>query len=231
MPAAATPSMLGPTRLATRGLANSVAEMLRRLPERLKEAQLVHYHGGKQSAELRESLKDWFARTGALQSVSPPTKTSPASAEFAVFLPCCEVAPVALARYLLSPVPFAMLAPADLLLYASAPNIFPLAPHKEIAARLTKAGKITILATQMTWVLGNLADCTPVEIFSASLSTPAPITALSPLDAPDVSAAQDTDDIDGALPRTVEAWIRAQKADANFDALLDTICRGQSCEE
>jgi hypothetical protein len=44
--------MLGPKRLATRGLANSVAEMLRRLPARLKEAKLVHYHGGKQNAEL-----------------------------------------------------------------------------------------------------------------------------------------------------------------------------------
>jgi hypothetical protein len=210
--------MLGPKRLAMRGLANSVAEMLRRLPERLKEARLVHYHAGKQSAELRESLKDWFAHTGALQSVLPPTKAARASAEFAVFLPRCEVAPVALARYLLSPVPFAMLVPVDLLLYASAPNIFPLAPHEEIAARLAKAGKITILATQMTWVFGNLADCTSVEIFSASLRTPAPITALNPLNAPDVS-----DDIDGALPRTIEAWIGAQKADTNFEALLDTI--------
>jgi hypothetical protein len=86
--------MLGPKRLATRGLANSVVEMLKRLPARLKEAKLVHYHGGKQSAELRESLKDWFAHTSVLQSVAPPTKTAPPSAEFAVFLPRCEVAPV-----------------------------------------------------------------------------------------------------------------------------------------
>jgi hypothetical protein len=57
--------MLGPKRLATRGLANSVTEMLRRLPPRLKESQIVHYHGGKQNAELRVALKDWFARTAA----------------------------------------------------------------------------------------------------------------------------------------------------------------------
>jgi hypothetical protein len=55
--------MLGPKRLATRGLANSVAEMLRRLPTRLKDAPLVHFHGGKQNAELREALKDWFVQS------------------------------------------------------------------------------------------------------------------------------------------------------------------------
>ncbi len=53
-------SMLDPKRLATRGLANSVAEMLCRLPCRIKALELVYFHGGKQSAELRESLKDWF---------------------------------------------------------------------------------------------------------------------------------------------------------------------------
>ncbi len=58
--------MLGPKRLATRGLANSVGEMLRRLPPRLESARLVHYHGVKQNAELQESLKDWFLHVSAL---------------------------------------------------------------------------------------------------------------------------------------------------------------------
>jgi hypothetical protein len=64
----------------------------------------------------------------------------------------------------------------DLLALASAPNIFRQAPHAEIASRFAKAGKITILVTQMTWVLGNLDDCSPVEMFAASLRTPAPVT-------------------------------------------------------
>ena len=88
----------------------------------------------------------------------------------------CEVAPVALARYLLSAVPFALLMPVDLLAMASAPNVFRQSPHDEIAARFAKAGKVTILATQMTWVLGNMDDCHPVEIFSNTLRTPAPVT-------------------------------------------------------
>ncbi len=68
-------SHAGSKRLATRGLANSVAEMLRRLPSRVKALQLVHYHGGKQNAELRESLKDWFHHVSALlrESLRDPT--------------------------------------------------------------------------------------------------------------------------------------------------------------
>ena len=113
--------MLGPKTLATRGLANSVAEMLRRLPARLKDARLVHFHGGRQNAEVRAALKDWFNNVSALQPVTPPTTKEPEPAELAVLLPRCEVAPVALARYLLSTVPFALLMPVDLLAMASAP--------------------------------------------------------------------------------------------------------------
>jgi hypothetical protein len=69
--------MLGPKRLATRGLASSIAEMLRRLPARLKEAATVHYHGGKQGAELHESLRDWFQIVSALQAVPPPPRQNP----------------------------------------------------------------------------------------------------------------------------------------------------------
>ena len=84
--------MLGPKRLATRGLSNSVAEMLRRLPDRLKKATLVQYHGGRQNAELREALKDWFEKVSALQPVIPPTKDEPLMAGLAVLTPRCEVA-------------------------------------------------------------------------------------------------------------------------------------------
>jgi hypothetical protein len=153
--------MLGPKQLATRGLENSVAEMLRRLPERLKEAKIVHYHGGKHNAELRVALRDWFSHAGALQPAAPPSKAEPYEADLAVLIPRCEVAPVALARYLMSSTPFALLMPVDLLAVAATPNLYRQSPHVEIAARFALTGKITILATQMTWVIGNLSDCHP----------------------------------------------------------------------
>ncbi len=137
---------------------------------------MVHFHGGRQNAEVRAALKNWFDHVSALQPVTPPSTKEPEPADLAVLLPRCEVAPVVLARYLLSDVPFPLLMPVDLLAMASAPNVFRQSPHEEIAARFAKAGKVTILATQMTWVLGNMDDCHPIEIFSNTLRTPAPVT-------------------------------------------------------
>ncbi len=105
----------------------------------------------------------------ALQPVAPPSKTEPLAANLAILLPRCEVAPVALARYLLSDVLFALLMPVDLLAIASAPNLYRQSPHAEIAARFAKARKITILANQMTWIIGNLDDCHPLEMFANAL--------------------------------------------------------------
>ncbi len=221
--------MLGPKRLATRGLANSVTEMLRRLPERLKAAKLVHFHAGKQSAELKETLKDRFLHVGALQPTTPPTKTAPFHADVAVVIPRCEVAPVALARYLLSDTPFALLAPVDLLAMASAPNLFRNSPHVEIAAKFAAAGKITILATQMTWVIGNMEDCHPIEMFANSLRTPAPVTSFQTRLLPEGGLQRDSlhedilDEVDGTVPRTLEAWTRAQQLDEAFPDLLQKV--------
>jgi hypothetical protein len=151
----------------------------------------------------------------------------PAPAELAVLMPRCEVAPVALARYLLSSVPFALLMPVDLLAMAAAPNVFPRSPHNEIAARFTKTGKVTILATQMTWVLGNMEDCHPVEIFSNTLRTPAPVTRFGYLAQSDeagntraILPDHELDEVEGTVPRTLEAWVRAQKLDLEFDEVL-----------
>jgi hypothetical protein len=221
--------MLGPTRLATRGLANSVAEMLRRLPARLKEAKLVHYHGGKQNAELRVALRDLFANVGALQPTAPPAKAEPVSADFAVIIPRCETAPVALARYLMSSTPFALLMPVDLLAMAAAPNLYRQSPHVEIAARFANTGKITILATQMTWVIGNLEDCHPVETFSSTLRTPAPVTGFGERRLLDggversILDDETLDEVEGTVPRTLEAWVRAQGLDEGFVDLLERV--------
>jgi hypothetical protein len=221
--------MLGPKRLATRGLANSVAEMLRRLPCRIKALQLVHFHGGKQSAELRESLKDWFYHVSALQPATPPTKTAPVHTDFAVMIPRCEMAPVALARYLLSTIPFVLLIPVDLLAVSYTPNLYKLSPHEEIEARFAKAGKVTILVTQMTWVIGNLEDCHPIEIFSSTLRTPAPVIGFEERRLPDGGIERAIldddvlDEVEGTVPRTLEAWVRAQKLDTSFEDLLKTM--------
>ncbi len=85
----------------------------------------------------------------------------------------------------------------------------------------------------MAWVFGNIADCAPVETFANSLRNPAPVTGFtvdehidSSLD--DFDAA---DEVEGTLPRTLEACTRTQETDPAFASLLDAIedkaCRHQ----
>ncbi len=147
-------------------------------------------------------------------------------------IPRCEVAPVALARYLLSEIPFVLLALVDLLTMASASNLYRNSPHADIAAKFAKAGKVTILVTQMTWVIGNLDGCHPIEMFANSLRTPALVTAFGNHRLPggelEPARLDDDilDDVDGTVPRTLEAWTRAQKLDDSFPDLLKKVENG-----
>jgi transposase InsO family protein len=131
---------------------------------------------------------------------------------------------VILATYLLSNVPFVLLLPVDLVHAARQPNIFSDAPHEELAERLKRAGKLVILQAQMVWIIGNLPDCAPVETFAARLRTPAPVTGFrSPLPGEIGEVEDELDLVEGAVPRTLEAWAQAQEADAGFPAMLETI--------
>jgi transposase InsO family protein len=217
--------MLGPKQLATRGFTNSVEQMLKRLPSSFQQSTLVHFHGGKNNGELRQALRNWVHRADALQPVTPPKLSPPPPAELAVLIPRCEVAPVALAQYLLSSVPFVMLLPVDLLTLAYSPKLYPSSPHQLIAEKFKLAGKVTILETQMTWIFGNMANCTPMETFANSLRTPAPVTGFTVDGGVHAALADEdvADEVDEALPRTLEAWIAAQGREPEFDAFLETI--------
>jgi hypothetical protein len=69
-----------------------------------------------------------------------------------------------------------MLLPVDFLTLAYSSKLYPNAPHHLIEEKYQKAGKVTILEAQMTWILGHMKDCAPVETFYNSLCTPAPVT-------------------------------------------------------
>jgi hypothetical protein len=130
-------------------------------------------------------------------------------------IPRPESAPVTLALYLLSPIRFAILLPVDLLEQTYAPRLYPDAPHEEIRRRFRVAGKITLLSAQMTWVVGNIPDCTPIETFSNAIVTAAP----SPGSSSTVAAETFAD----AVPQTVEDWIHAQHNDPTFAAFVASI--------
>jgi transposase InsO family protein len=87
---------------------------------------------------------------------------------------------------------------------------------------MEEASQLLMLQSQMTWVLGNLPERLPTEIFALQLRTPAPITGYSaPAPGRTGDLADESDEAEGTLPRTLEAWIRAQKGDENFDELLE----------
>ena len=185
---------------------------MKRLPTTLKDATVAHVHSGPDTADVKSLLQDWMNSRSVVQSLAPVRTGQPKHADFALMVPRPETAPVTLALYLLSPVPFAILVPVDLAALAYEPAIFSEAPHDEIKTKFAAAGKLTMLASQMLWVIGNVPNCTPVEVFASSLSTPVPIPGIP-----------DNETFSEPVPRTVEGWIEAQQADPEFPALVAKI--------
>jgi hypothetical protein len=112
----------------------------------------------------------------------------------------------------------------DLVAQVRQANLYSNCPHKQLACRLEAAGKITILDAQMIWIEENVLDCRPIEIFSAQLRTPAPLTGFArPSSSDPADACEDLTEAEGTVPRTLKAWINAQQADADFPAMLDEI--------
>jgi hypothetical protein len=70
-----------------------------------------------------------------------------------------------------------------------------------------------MLATQVLWVIGNIAGCAPIEIFASQLATPAPL----------MSVTDASNKFTAAAPQTIENWILAQKRDPDFAALCTKI--------
>ena len=149
--------------------------------------------------------------------VAPTKKGAPSNADFAIMIPRPEDSPVTLALYLMSSVPFAILIPNDLLSESFADKIYPEANAAAIKLRFQAAGKLQILVTQMTWVVGNIPTYTAIEMFSQHLRTDAPITGVI---APNPESSSTFDE---PVPTSVEEWIVEQQRDLEFLRSLDTL--------
>jgi hypothetical protein len=214
--------LLGPKRLTPRGLANSVQEVLARLPARLCSARVVHVHAGTYTSDLRVMVQSWVSgNKGSVLSVAPARKGTPLPADLAILVPRPEDSPVTLALYLSSTIPFAVLVPNDLLESTFSNRIYLGANPTALKAQFQTAGKLQILATQMTWVVGNIPEYRSLEIFSQHLRTPAPITG--------GTGNGPADEFEDPVPHVVEDWIHEQTRDAEFieslTSLPDIACR------
>jgi transposase InsO family protein len=221
--------LLGPKRLAPRGLAHSVQEVLSRLPEDFKSSLKINVHAGTYTADLKLIVQSWiFGNKGNVQAVAPTKKGYPAEADLSIMIPRPEDSPVTLALYLMSTLPFAVLVPNDLLSESFADKIYPEANAAAIKLRFQAAGKLQILVTQMTWVVGNIPQYTAIEMFTQTLRTTAPITGSASQDPPNQSSDLN-DTFDEPVPTLVEEWITEQTKDAAFlqslEALHDIACR------
>ena len=208
--------MLGPKRLAPLGLANSVQEVLRRIPTELKTAVIIHVHAGQDTADIRRLVQAWKTSPGQTVPVAPPRREAPQAADFALMVPRPEAAPTALALYLLSDVPFALLLPIDIATQAYASNLYPDIPHAVVKTAFVAAGKLTMLATQMLWVIGNIPNCAPIEVFESTLTTTAPLME-------DISPDNPANEFSDPVPKSIEEWKEAQDACPDFTAMLDGI--------
>jgi hypothetical protein len=156
--------LLGPKRLAPRGLANSVKEALARLPARLQSSKDIQVHAGTFTSDLKVMVQAWISTNkGSVQSVAPTRKLAPTPADLEVLVPRPEDSPVTLALYLASVISFAILMPNDLLAESFAEGIYPDANPTQLRLRFNQSGKTQILATQMTWVVGNVPEYVRIE--------------------------------------------------------------------
>ncbi len=222
--------LLGPKRLAPRGLAHSVQEVLSRLPDAFKSALKINVHAGTYTSDLLKLIvQSWISgNKGNVQAVAPTKKGYPAEADLSIMIPRPEDSPVTLALYLMSTLPFAVLVPNNLLSESFADKIYPEANAAAIKLRFQAAGKLQILVTQMTWVVGNIPQYTAIKIFTQTLRTIVPITGPAAQDPPDQSS-DATNTFDEPVPTLVEDWIAEQTSNADFlkslEALPDIACR------
>ena len=206
--------MLGPRRLAPRGLSHSTQLLLERLPNRFKSSAVVQVHAGADTADARKIVQAWTDTKGSVAAMSPVRRGAPPGADLAILVPRPEAAPVTLALYLLSPIPCAVLLPVDLASQAYRPNLYADQLHEKIKTLFDACGKITILESQMIWIIANIPTCTPIETFANALVTEVPLPGVMP----------DNETFSDPVPTSVEEWIVAQANDPELrdpEALRD----------
>ncbi len=132
-------------------------------------------HAGTYTADLKLIVQEWISgNKGNVLPVAPTKKGPPADADFPIMIPRSEDFPVTLALYLMSSMLFAVLVPNDLLSESFADKIYPEANAAAIKFRFQAAGKLQILVTQMTWVIGNIPTYRTIEMFSPTIANGGP---------------------------------------------------------
>ena len=205
--------LLGPRRLAPKGLHHSFLTVLDRLPDDLKSAELVQVHAGTFTVDMTRLVQAWrsISKPPIIQkpvkAVDPPARCP----HLVIVAPRVDLAPLVLARLLTTSTPFAVLLPIDLVPQSYRPHLLDGISSTLVKEQFESAAKITMLESQMIWVVGNVLQLRGhVETFSGQLRTPAPLVSYSATVDPDV------DSDHSAVPSTMEEWANSQQSDPDF---------------
>jgi hypothetical protein len=95
--------LLGPQRLAPRGIAHSLACLLAKLPAGLKQSKVVHVHAAADTPDFRRLAQEWLTTANAATPSAPVRQGTPPAADLAMLIPRPEMAPVTLALFFFVP--------------------------------------------------------------------------------------------------------------------------------
>jgi hypothetical protein len=160
-----------------------------------------------------QQIQAWRRPTNPIDSHSITHRSSPpADTSLVIAVPPPEDAPRIAARLLSSPIPFAVLLPAELAPRIADDGHFPDQP--DLAHLYRNGGKIMFLDSDQLWFVGNLPSLQQYSKICAQI-----LQRSSPL------LEHFTSSRDPTLPTTIAAWKQAQSEDPAFlaDIPLDSL--------
>ena len=157
--------MLGPRLLAPTGLHQAVDDLLTRLPSSIRQSERFLVCTPPHSADIARHVQDWKTSTKPIDTHNLSPHKTPPAVDFILAGPPVEDSTFIASQLLASPVPFAILLPAELV-----PMIQPSptqAPFPDLRDKVNTCGKLFILDTDMIWLIGNIPTLHHhAEIFS-----------------------------------------------------------------
>jgi hypothetical protein len=147
--------LLGPHVLAPIGITQAVATLLDHLPDSLSDSIKLRVFAPPHTQRVIQQIQAWRRPTNPIDSHSITHRSSPpADISLVIAVPPPEDAPRIAARLLASPIPFAVLLPAELAPRIADEGHFPDQP--DLAHLYTNGGKIMFLDSDQLWFVGNL---------------------------------------------------------------------------
>jgi hypothetical protein len=176
------------------------------LPNSIQAAPRFLVSAPPHSADIARQVQDWKTTSNPIDAHSISPHKPPPDVDVIIVRPPVEDSTLIALRLLSSPIPFALLLPAELV-----PQILTTpstTPVPDLPQKIKQCGKLFILDTDMIWIIGNIPTLhNHAEIFSLLMDRPSPLLEHYPLTT--------------HLPQTLKEWAVAQQDDPDLLAHID----------